>query len=141
MDGAIGSLEVLPEIVDAVGNDITVLFDSGVRTGVDVTKALCLGAKAVYRTAVVLWAGNSGEGGCKGGVAGDIRGLNNRYNRNRESDFDYNYIDYISYKASKELVYILLLSFNSFLYIFKLISIITKAVVVRNAIRNFIIVS
>lgn len=30
LDGAIGSLEVLPEIVDAVGNDITVLFDSGV---------------------------------------------------------------------------------------------------------------
>lgn len=47
MDGAIGSLEVLPEILDAVGNDITVLFESGVRTGVDVTKALCLGAKGV----------------------------------------------------------------------------------------------
>lgn len=47
LDGAIGSLEVLPEIVDAVGNDITVLFDSGVRTGVDVINALCLGAKGV----------------------------------------------------------------------------------------------
>ena len=34
LNGAIGLLEVLPEIVDAVGNDITVLFDSGVRTGV-----------------------------------------------------------------------------------------------------------
>ena len=45
--GAIGSPEVLPEIVDAVGNDITVLFDSGVRTGVDVIKTLCLGAKGV----------------------------------------------------------------------------------------------
>ena len=47
MDGAIGLLEVLPEIVDTVGNDITVLFNSGVRTGVDVIKALCLGAKGV----------------------------------------------------------------------------------------------
>lgn len=47
MDGAIGSLEVLPEIVDAVGDKMTVLFDSGVRTGADVIKALCLGAKAV----------------------------------------------------------------------------------------------
>ena len=47
LDGAIGSLEVLPEIVDAVGEKLTVLFDSGVRTGVDVIKALCLGAKGV----------------------------------------------------------------------------------------------
>ena len=46
-DGAIGSLEVLPEIVEAVGDKITVLFDSGIRTGVDVIKALCLGAKGV----------------------------------------------------------------------------------------------
>ncbi|KAF2434788.1 FMN-dependent alpha-hydroxy acid dehydrogenase [Tothia fuscella] len=47
MDGAIGSLDVLPEIVDAVGEKLTVLFDSGVRTGADVIKALCLGAKGV----------------------------------------------------------------------------------------------
>lgn len=47
VDGAIGSLDVLPEIVDAVGDKMTVLFDSGVRTGADVIKALCLGAKAV----------------------------------------------------------------------------------------------
>ena len=46
-DGAVGSLEVLPEIVDAVGEKITVLFDSGIRTGVDVIKALCLGARGV----------------------------------------------------------------------------------------------
>jgi len=46
-DGAIGSLEVLPEIVDAVGDKVTVLFDSGIRTGVDIIKALCLGAKGV----------------------------------------------------------------------------------------------
>jgi lactate 2-monooxygenase len=47
LDGAIGSLEVLPEIVEAVGDKITVLFDSGIRTGVDIIKALSLGAKAV----------------------------------------------------------------------------------------------
>ncbi|KAL8939597.1 MAG: hypothetical protein Q9211_002667 [Gyalolechia sp. 1 TL-2023] len=47
LDGAIGSLEVLPEIVEAVGDKLTVLFDSGIRTGVDVIKALCLGAKGV----------------------------------------------------------------------------------------------
>jgi lactate 2-monooxygenase len=47
VDGAIGSLDVLTEIVDAVGDKMTVLFDSGVRTGADVIKALCLGAKGV----------------------------------------------------------------------------------------------
>jgi hypothetical protein len=47
LDGAIGSLDVLPEIVDAVGDKLTVLLDSGVRTGIDVIKALCLGAKGV----------------------------------------------------------------------------------------------
>ena len=47
LDGAVGSLEMLPEIVDAVGDTITVLFDSGIRTGVDIMKALCLGANGV----------------------------------------------------------------------------------------------
>lgn len=47
LDGAVGSLEMLPEIVDAVGDKLTVLFDSGIRTGVDIIKALSLGAKAV----------------------------------------------------------------------------------------------
>ncbi|KAI9744707.1 MAG: hypothetical protein M1818_001632 [Claussenomyces sp. TS43310] len=47
LDGAIGSLEVLPEIAEAVGDKMTVLFDSGIRTGVDIIKALALGAKAV----------------------------------------------------------------------------------------------
>lgn len=47
LDGAIASLEVLPEIAEAVGDKITVLFDSGIRTGVDIIKALSLGAKAV----------------------------------------------------------------------------------------------
>ncbi|PRY36360.1 lactate 2-monooxygenase [Umezawaea tangerina] len=47
VDGAIGSLEALPEIADAVGEQVDVLFDSGVRTGADIVKALALGAKAV----------------------------------------------------------------------------------------------
>lgn len=47
VDGAIGALEALPEVVSAVGADLTVLFDSGVRTGADILKALALGADAV----------------------------------------------------------------------------------------------
>jgi lactate 2-monooxygenase len=38
---------MLPDIVEAVGNKLTVLFDSGIRTGADIIKALSLGAKAV----------------------------------------------------------------------------------------------
>jgi lactate 2-monooxygenase len=47
VDGAIGSLAALPRVVDAVQGQLSVLFDSGVRTGGDVMKALCLGAAAV----------------------------------------------------------------------------------------------
>lgn len=47
VDGAIGALNVLPEIAAAVGDQLTVLFDSGIRTGADILKALALGAKAV----------------------------------------------------------------------------------------------
>lgn len=46
-DGGVGSLEMLPEIVDAVGNDLEIIFDSGVRCGADAIKALALGAKMV----------------------------------------------------------------------------------------------
>ena len=38
---------MLPEIVEAVGDNLTILFDSGIRGGVDIIKALSLGAKAV----------------------------------------------------------------------------------------------
>jgi lactate 2-monooxygenase len=47
IDGARPSLDALPSIVDAVGDKLTVLFDSGVRTGADMAKALALGADAV----------------------------------------------------------------------------------------------
>jgi L-lactate dehydrogenase (cytochrome)/lactate 2-monooxygenase len=46
VDGAIGSLDALPGVVAAAG-DVPVLFDSGIRGGADVVKALALGARAV----------------------------------------------------------------------------------------------
>jgi lactate 2-monooxygenase len=47
VDGAIGSLEALPEVARVVDGRVPVLFDSGVRSGGDVVKALALGASAV----------------------------------------------------------------------------------------------
>jgi lactate 2-monooxygenase len=47
VDGAVASLDALPGIVDEVDGRIPVLFDSGVRSGADVFKALALGARAV----------------------------------------------------------------------------------------------
>ncbi len=47
VNGAIGAADALPGVARAVGDRLTVLFDSGVRTGDDVFKALALGAKAV----------------------------------------------------------------------------------------------
>ncbi|SEI64627.1 lactate 2-monooxygenase [Deinococcus reticulitermitis] len=46
IDGEVAALDALPGVVAAAG-DLPVLFDSGVRTGSDVAKALCLGARAV----------------------------------------------------------------------------------------------
>ncbi|SMO88543.1 alpha-hydroxy acid oxidase [Ruegeria faecimaris] len=48
LDGALSSIRVLPEIMDAVGNDIEVHLDSGIRSGQDVLKALALGAKGTF---------------------------------------------------------------------------------------------
>ncbi len=46
VDGAISTIQALPGIVDAVGDEIPVLLDSGVRGGADIFKALALGARA-----------------------------------------------------------------------------------------------
>jgi isopentenyl diphosphate isomerase/L-lactate dehydrogenase-like FMN-dependent dehydrogenase len=64
LDSSMAPIDVLPEVVDAVGKRITVIVDSGFRRGSDVVKALALGAKAVltgrptlYGTAVAGEAG------------------------------------------------------------------------------------
>jgi L-lactate dehydrogenase (cytochrome) len=46
LDGAPSSIEVLPEIAEAVGSKLEVLFDGGIRSGQDVMRALALGAKS-----------------------------------------------------------------------------------------------
>jgi L-lactate dehydrogenase (cytochrome) len=46
LDGAPSSISVLPKVVDAVGSEIEVMFDGGIRSGQDVMRALALGAKS-----------------------------------------------------------------------------------------------
>lgn len=48
LDGAVSSIRMLPSIVEAVGKDVEIHLDSGIRSGQDVLKALALGAKSTY---------------------------------------------------------------------------------------------
>jgi L-lactate dehydrogenase (cytochrome) len=61
LDGVRSSISALPRIVDAVGGDLEVFLDGGVRSGLDVLKALALGAKACFIGRA--WAYALGAGG------------------------------------------------------------------------------
>ncbi|MFN3664295.1 L-lactate dehydrogenase [Yoonia sp.] len=64
LDGALSSIRALPAILDAVGDKVEVHFDSGIRSGQDVLKALALGAKGTYiGRAYVNGLGAMGEAG------------------------------------------------------------------------------
>ena len=72
VDGAIASLDALPAIVDAVGGELQILLDSGVRSGADVVKALALGADAVLLGRPYLWGLAAGG---EDGVLAVLRGM------------------------------------------------------------------
>ena len=55
LDGVAAALDALPEVVEAVGDDVEVLLDGGVRRGTDVLKALALGARAVLVGRPLVW--------------------------------------------------------------------------------------
>ncbi|MGN6683291.1 MAG: alpha-hydroxy acid oxidase [Devosia sp.] len=64
LDGAPSSIRVLPSIVDAVGDQIEVFMDGGVRSGQDLLKALALGARGAFiGRAMVYGLGAGGEAG------------------------------------------------------------------------------
>ncbi len=64
LDGALSAIRMLPSIVAAVGDQIEVHMDSGIRSGQDVLKALALGAKGVYiGRAYIYGLGAMGEAG------------------------------------------------------------------------------
>jgi L-lactate dehydrogenase (cytochrome) len=69
LDGAPAAISALPEIVAAVGEDAEVYFDSGIRRGVDIVKALALGARACLAgRALAYGLGAAGEAGARRAV-------------------------------------------------------------------------
>lgn len=66
LDGALSSIRVLPEIVAAVGDQIEIHLDSGIRSGQDVLKAIAMGAKGTYiGRAFIYGLGARGEAGVR----------------------------------------------------------------------------
>jgi heme/flavin dehydrogenase (mycofactocin system) len=83
IDGTPATIRALPAIANAVGDQIEVLLDGGVRRGSDVVKALALGARAVMIGRAYLWGlGAAGQAGVEnvldilnGGIDSALRGL------------------------------------------------------------------
>lgn len=69
MDSAAATIDILPEIAEAVGDKITVILDSGVRRGSDIAKAVALGAKCVLTGRATLY------GTAVGGEAGAFKAV------------------------------------------------------------------
>jgi 4-hydroxymandelate oxidase len=66
LDGAVPSVDVLEEVVAAVGGACEVLLDSGIRGGTDVLRALALGADGVLAGRPLMWGlAAGGEAGAR----------------------------------------------------------------------------
>lgn len=69
VDGGIAALDALPAVAKAVGEQLPVLFDSGIRRGADIMKALALGARAVLIGRIYIWGlAVAGEAGVRDAV-------------------------------------------------------------------------
>ena len=64
LDAAPSAAEALPKVLEAVGGDLTVLVDSGIRSGHDLARAFALGAQGALLGRPFLWAvASEGEAG------------------------------------------------------------------------------
>jgi L-lactate dehydrogenase (cytochrome) len=64
LDGAMSSISALPAIVDAVGSEVEIMFDGGIRSGQDIMRALALGARSCMIGRAYLYGlGAGGEAG------------------------------------------------------------------------------
>jgi L-lactate dehydrogenase (cytochrome) len=83
LDGTPASIRALPAVVAAVGDQVEVLLDGGIRRGSDVVKAVALGARAVMIGRAYLWGlAASGQRGVenvldvlRGGIDSALMGL------------------------------------------------------------------
>lgn len=83
LDSTPASIRALPAVAEAVGDQVEVLLDGGIRRGSDVVKALALGARAVMIGRAYLWGlGAAGQAGVEnvldilsGGIDSALRGL------------------------------------------------------------------
>jgi heme/flavin dehydrogenase (mycofactocin system) len=83
LDGTPAAIRCLPAVADAVGDQVEVLLDGGIRRGSDVVKALCLGARAVMIGRAYLWGlAATGQAGVenvldimRGGIDSALMGL------------------------------------------------------------------
>ncbi|MFZ3454404.1 pre-mycofactocin synthase MftD [Arthrobacter sp. 7Tela_A1] len=83
LDGTPATIRILPTVAEAVGDQVEVLLDGGVRRGSDVAKALSMGARAVMIGRAYLWGlAANGQGGVenvldilRGGLGSALRGL------------------------------------------------------------------
>ncbi len=86
LDGTPASIRSLPGVVDAVGDEVEVLFDGGIRRGSDVVKAMALGARAAMIGRAYLWGlAANGEAGVanvleimRAGIVETLHGLGHR---------------------------------------------------------------
>jgi 4-hydroxymandelate oxidase len=76
VDPAVASAQALPEVVEAVGDDVEVYADGGIRSGSDALVALALGARAVFVGRPVIWGlatgGADGVAAVLSGLAGEL---------------------------------------------------------------------